>query len=353
MYMNGIDVFKIFDGQLNQRFTTIITQCQRFRFDFTSCRKDDFYLCMNVFPAYIDRIEELTLSEENAPDQLYLYVNYQLVDWRILENALSSLSDTTTVNTLSIKTMNIMNDPSLKQIFLKLFQLKSLKRFSLMSTIDLMNSHSYIYTTSNIEHLNIFVTYFDFDDLQHIMQCESHLKYLNIQIISKRSLSIFPRRINRSKNNIVIMSALRTLLLSFKEDCSVSIDMLAEYLKCMPALNRLEIKAYNKLMNADAWQMLFETSLPLLTHFSLQTTRTRLNENNPGNVLISFQSPYWIAKENFNIMITEHTRDDVRYYNQWEFDQPIVQCWMAPYHIINNDLITINVLYGFLIISIM
>ncbi|CAF3694868.1 unnamed protein product [Rotaria sp. Silwood1] len=96
----------------------------------------------------------------------------------------------------------------------------------------------------------------------------------------------------RPKKGIILMSVLRTLLLSFERDSSITIDMLRQYFNSIPVLNRLEIEAHNKRLDGNAWKILLETSLPLLTHFTLRTTIFRVEEVDLHNVLASFQSSY-------------------------------------------------------------
>ncbi|CAF3645152.1 unnamed protein product [Rotaria sp. Silwood1] len=129
-YTNGVDLLRVFSFQLNQRFDALITQCQRVRFDFIQCQKDDFRFCMELVPAYLDKIEELAISEQDTPGQvnaflslfpsfelfkqlrtLYIHFDDDAIDWRIIERALNSLSQTA-IETLSIKSMNtdIMNN---------------------------------------------------------------------------------------------------------------------------------------------------------------------------------------------------------------------------------------------------
>ena len=72
------------------------------------------------------------------------------------------------------------------------------------------------------------------------------------------------------------MSALRTLKLSFATNSSATLIKLTDYFNCMPVLKNLEIKAHSRLLSATDWQILFETSLPLLTSFHLRTTTSRL-----------------------------------------------------------------------------
>ncbi|CAF3709761.1 unnamed protein product [Rotaria sp. Silwood1] len=140
-------------------------------------------------------------------------------------------------------------------------------------------------------------------------------------------------------------STLSTLVLYFQRDSSITMDMLTEYLTCIPVLKHLEIKAHSKLLDANAWKMLLETSLPLLTHFTLQTTTFRIEEVDLQDVLISFQSSYWISKKNFNIIVTKHEYSDfdgfgidkMKHIVRCEFDWPVIQCWIAPKRTGNNN----------------
>ncbi|CAF1389254.1 unnamed protein product [Rotaria sordida] len=156
-YINGVDLLRVFGFQLNQRFNALITQCQRFRFDFIQCQKENFHFCMGRLPAYLDKIEELSISEQDTPRQLYgflsFYPSFELfkqlravyfhftgegIDREIVERDLNSILQTT-IDTLSIKNMNTDNRSSLGNVNVNLFRLKSLKRFSLMSNIIFIN----------------------------------------------------------------------------------------------------------------------------------------------------------------------------------------------------------------------
>ncbi|CAF1145009.1 unnamed protein product [Rotaria sp. Silwood1] len=201
-YINGVDLLRAFDFQLNQRFNALITRCQRLRFDFIRCQKDDFRFCMNLLPAYIDKIEELFISEQDTPGQvdaflsflpsfesfkqlrtLYFHFDGEVIEWQIVERALNSLSKTT-INTLSIKATNTDNRSSLGNVIVDLFRLKSLKQFSLMSKIDSINWSDLAKVSSNIEHLTISGIHFRFQDLQYIFKCTPHLKYLDVDLIN-------------------------------------------------------------------------------------------------------------------------------------------------------------------------
>ncbi|CAF1247344.1 unnamed protein product [Rotaria sp. Silwood1] len=156
-YIHGVDLLRAFSFQLNRRFDSLIIQSQRLRFDFIQCHKDDFRLCMSLLPAYIDKIEELAISEQDTPGQVYAFLSFfplftlfkrlrklyfhfngEAISWSILENALNSLLQTT-IETLSIKASIKENEFSLGNTIVHIFGFKSLKRFSLSSDFYVMN----------------------------------------------------------------------------------------------------------------------------------------------------------------------------------------------------------------------
>ena len=47
-YINGVDILIAFRYQQNQRFDALISQCQRFHFNFLYCRKDYFRFCIGL-----------------------------------------------------------------------------------------------------------------------------------------------------------------------------------------------------------------------------------------------------------------------------------------------------------------
>ncbi|CAF4867935.1 unnamed protein product [Rotaria sp. Silwood1] len=309
-YINGIDLLRAFSFQLNQRFDSLIIQCQRLCFDFIQCHQDDFRLCMGLLPAYIDKVEELAISEENTPGQVYAFLSFfpsfavfkrlqtlyfhfdsESMDKAIIGRALISLSQTT-IETLSIIEMNADFRSPLKNVIVDLFRLKSLKLFSLKSNLDYINCEYLADVSSNIEYLTISGIHFEFEDLKYIFQCARRLKYLNIQLTDSKN-RYFDEPKMLLKRNIAVSSALRTLVLYFSSNNSITMDMLREYFNSMPILNRLEVIAHNELLDANAWQMLLETSLPSLIHFTLRTTISRIGKANVHNGLASFQSSYW------------------------------------------------------------
>ncbi|CAF5045032.1 unnamed protein product, partial [Rotaria sp. Silwood1] len=169
--------------------------------------------------------------------------------------------------------------------------------------------------------------------LQYIFKCAPHLKYLDIDLINV-TFSYHNEAETKQIGNIIPTSTLRTLTSYFQRDSSITMDMLTEYFNCMPYLKHLEIKAHNKLLDGNAWKILLETYLPLLTHFTLRMTTFRIEEVDLHNGLTSFQSSYWLSKKNFNIIITKHeyldidgfSIDKMKHNIQYEFDWPAIQC---------------------------
>ncbi|CAF3703595.1 unnamed protein product [Rotaria sp. Silwood1] len=257
---------------------------------------------MGLLPAYIDKIEELTIFEQDTPSQVYAFLSFfqsftlfkrlrklyfhfndQAIDWNIIEDALYSLLQTK-IETLSIKTNIKENRFSIGTTIVCLFGLKSLKKFSLLSNFNYMNWCDLANMSSNIEHLTLSGIYCEFKDLQYIFQCAPRLKYLDIEIVVGRT-PFYGEKAKRLKKIIVVMSTLHTFVLYFTENSLVTMDMLTEYLNFMPALKYFEIKARNELLDANGWKLLLETSLPSLTHFILRTTSSRVKEIGLDNVL--------------------------------------------------------------------
>jgi hypothetical protein len=366
-YINGVDVLVGFSYQLNQRFNALIVQCPRLHFNFIHCRKDDFCFCMGLLPAYIDKVEELAISELNTPGQVHaffslfpsfapfkrlrklnIHLNGKSIDRDLVEEAFDSLSDTT-IDTLSINTINSAQIHPLNHILIDIFKIKTLKRLSLKCDLKDFDWELLSNVSLNIEYLTIFGLTCEFQHLKIICQCAPHLKYLNIRFID-RSNHNYGYLAERSEKNIKLMPALHTLILSFAQSSSTTFDMLAQCLRCMPALNRLEIKAYNELLDGEAWETLLKASLPLLAYFSLWTTVSNKAEDTLNDLLASFQTLFWIEKKNFNIMITKHalpilTRalsDNSIDFTQYKFALPATVWWMAPERSVRNNFSTLD-----------
>ncbi|CAF1377409.1 unnamed protein product [Rotaria sordida] len=310
-YINGIDLLRAFSFQLNQRIDSLIIQSQRLHFNFIQCHQDDFCVCMKLLPPYLDKIEELAISEQDTPGQIYTFLSFfqsftlfkqlrklylhlddRILDWKIFENALYSLLETK-INTLSIKATIKENRSSMENIIVCLFDLKSLRSFSFLSNFNDMKWDNLANISSNIEYLTLSGIYCELQDLQYIFKCASHLKYLDVEIADWQ-MRFYSEKEKRSKTIILVMSKLRKLVLNFAENSLVTIDMLTEYLNLMPALKYLEIKAHRKLLDANRWMLMLETSLPLLNHFILRTVLSLTN--NRMTVWLdqaAFEDPYW------------------------------------------------------------
>ncbi|CAF3647417.1 unnamed protein product [Rotaria sp. Silwood1] len=157
-----------------------------------------------------------------------------------------------------------------------------------MSVSSSVNWSDLANVSSNIEHLTVSGIYCKFEDLQYIFISTPRLKYLDVDLIN-----IIYLHYDEIEKNIIPMSTFRTLILYFEQDSPITMNILREYFNCMPVLKHLEIKAHSKLLDGNAWKMLLETSLPLLTHFILRTTLFRVqktglhNFNNRGRGEVS------------------------------------------------------------------
>jgi hypothetical protein len=353
-YMNGVDILIAFACCQNQRFDALISQCRRLNFNFFNCRKDDFRVCLGLLPAYADRIEELVLSDENTPGQihafltffpsfiefkrlrkLYFHCNAEAVDWSAVAGAMNSLSDTV-IDTVLFNAKNTNKIGIFNYTISDMFRLRTLKRINLISDFRRNQWESMTNISSNVEYLTISGQSCGFGHLQSIFRCTSHLKYVNVRLTSNLLVSNYIH--NNSKDNVILLPTLHTLIMSFQPNDPTKFDMLANYLKSIPALRRLEIKAHRELLSASNWEALLQTSLPLLTHFRLQTTRSCIAEGDFENTLASFETSFWIEKKNFYMMITNHNDpgdnrfavDKFQINDRDEFDHPVTQWWIVP-----------------------
>ncbi len=375
-YINGVDVLTNFSYQLNQRFNGLIEQCHRLRFNFIQCQKNEFRFCMGLLPAYIDKVEELAISEQDAPGQIHAFLSFfpsftvfkrlrklyiycdcngNSFDLDMVERALLSLSDTSIeslsieMQSLPIEIENITHIRSLKRILFHLFHLKTLRRLCLVGGLDRIDWNDLLGISSNIEYIILPHIHCELRYLQSIIQWAPRLKYLHIGITDNR-FSLGDKSKSKAKENTIPFSTLLTLVLSFENTNQITVDMLAPCLNAMPLLNCLEIDASSKLVDADAWMMLLKTSLPLLTHFTLRITLPQLSKISVHNVQASFQNLFWISKKNFNLIITTprilDSESDERLFrqerSQHDYEQPVLQCWMAPDRTVKGDTITMD-----------
>ncbi|CAF3937715.1 unnamed protein product [Rotaria sp. Silwood1] len=353
--MNGVDVLIAFAYQQNQRFNALIAQCQGLQFNFINCRKDDFFFCLDRLSDYTNNIEKLVLSEQNTPGQIqgffsrfpllvsfrrlrqfYLYFDAKAIESHVLQQGILSLSNTT-IDSLSIKAINSEMISAMDFGLIHMFQLSTLKRFSISSGFESIQWDSLANISSNIEYLTITGVYCQFQQLQSIFRCTSNLKYLNVRLTCTsrpNNLGL----INHIQVDVLPMPTLDTLILSFQETDPTTFDMLAESLNTMSGLRRLEIKAHSLLLDASAWEILLQTSLPCLTYFVLQTTPNCIQDARILNKYPSFETSFWIEKKNFYMLTTKHQRLDfnrfdvnnMRADDHYEYDLPVIHCWTVP-----------------------
>ena len=368
-YINGVDVITALNYQLNRRFDALIAQCYRLRFNFTQCRTDDFRICMGLLPAYRDRIEELVLSEHNTPGQVHaflsfwpsfkafkrlrkLYIHYdsETVQWNVVERALRSLCDIS-ISSLSIKIDNETTTHSLSSIFTDdLLCSKTLRRFTLVGNTNPFSWRLFPNISSDIQCLIIPQTHFPLRYLQYIGQWASCLNYLHIGL-TERDSSLQNTLDANVNMKITPMQNLRTLILCFKDRDPITVNELAPYLDAMPVLNRLEIEGGNQLTDADVWRMLFETSLLVLTHFTLRTSISRLQDIDIQEMQAMLQNISSKSKKNFMIIINDNTasnfqnhakfmgyRRDLYGFNQ----KPVLQCWIASNRTAGDNFVSLD-----------
>lgn len=370
-YINGIDVVIAFNHQLNQRFNDIIFESQRLRFDFMQCREKDFRFCMGLLGAYVGKIQELAISEYKTPNQVHAFLSFfpsfdvfkrlrtlyfqfdqNLVDPRKLANALDSLLKTK-IETLAIKAACKNERPSFGNQFQNLFRINSLRKLAISTEAISLNWNSLSNVSSNIEHLTISGVLCSIDNLESLLKANPRLKHLDIQL---RGYMYYhdddddDEAKKHKKRIITIRSQLRTLVLYFDGNNQTTVKMLADYFPCMPVLKRLEVKAPKELVDADAWQLALQNSLPELRHFLIRTNTYRIRNQDIKRVLDSFQTSYWLERKNFNVIITHHQDDDIdpvgfedlNNFNQDEFKQPVKRYWIAPNCNIPNDSIHVG-----------
>ncbi|UJR21525.1 hypothetical protein I4U23_024610 [Adineta vaga] len=348
-YINGIDIIRAFAFQQNGRIDSILDECQRHNFNFINCRNDHFQLCMRILPYYVQRIEELAISDYDTFGQvlaflttfpslhrftklrkLYIHVDAVSVQWNRIEQALLTLA-ITPIKTLIIKVSNSKGILLFDSTFDIVPQLSTLRRLVFIGYLP--------HTRWEFSKLSHQIC--DFSYLQTIFDRYPLLKYLNIRFTPPSNVdSTYP--IVSTNRNIQSMPALHTLIISFPRDHSTTFNMLSEYLQNMPALHRLEIKTHQALIDAIAWETLFQTALLSLTHFRLQTTY-RFTDDELETLLQSFETPFWINMQNFYFIITEHQHieyDLFRLSNDTkdEFDDPVIRWWIVPFRNLNDDI---------------
>jgi hypothetical protein len=319
------------------------------------CHKDYFRFCIGLLPAYIDKIEELALSEEDTPGQIhaflsffpsftlfkrlrkfYLHINGEAVQPLVIEKALHSLSNTTLDN-LSIKITQPKVISSLNDAIIEIFHMKTLKKFSIVCyPSELINWESLNEVSSNIEYLTIDGLEFEVQDLKYIFRCASGLKYLNIRLLSDPFRDIYELK-SSSKISITQMSVLHTVIFKMENHDEITPITLEPYLRVMPSLHRLEIKTDSEFYGINIWETMLIMSLPTVTCFNLQGGAFRSNEDNI-NALKCIQTPLWIEKKNFHLILKKFASnnniwldpDDQQKFGQYGLNRTIDQWWIGP-----------------------
>jgi hypothetical protein len=331
------------------------------------CRKDDFRLCIGLLPAYVEKIEELALSEQNTPGQVHAFLSFfpsfapfkrlrklnfhfnaEAVSVRETEETLRSLLETN-IETLSIKVVNAARMSSLEGAMGAIFQLKTLKKLSLISDNGSTDRFFLNDVSSNVEYLTISGIHCDFENLGSIFRCASDLKYFNIQVTPSRR----PRARKNLTKNIILMPKLRSVVFNFGNDAP-EFDLLSQYLKGMPALRRLEIKAHHTLFDADAWETLVKTSMPSLIYLHLETNRAGLELGDIQELLDSYQTPFWLERKNFKILIIECAHldsdrfaiDKMQRLGSNGFYEPVAQWWTGPLRGPNDNVSSMNKIFN-------
>jgi hypothetical protein len=199
--------------------------------------------------------------------------------------------------------------------------------------------------SSNIEYLTIKNMPCQSQDLRYIFRWASGLKYLDIDLSFDRLSSDYQSKLS-SEHPLPRMSMLRTAI--FNIDATHS--ELEPYFRCMPSLNRLEIKTYKGYSDVSAWETLLQTSLQSLVYFTLEITMAHLTDADMSNILKSTQTPFWIEKENFNVVIKCTSRlgnyqfslANLNNFNQYRSDEPVARWWIVPQRKLNDNLSTSN-----------
>ncbi|CAF1267273.1 unnamed protein product [Rotaria sp. Silwood1] len=333
-YINGVDLFISFLNQLNNRFDALIYRSKRFYFDFTSIRKSEFNICMNILPRYHHIITSLTLSERDTPGQIHsflcsfrsfeqfkklrrLHLDFDANSVDLIDEALHSILKTR-IHTLSIKGKNVRSLFEFNCVLLAILTLTRIQRFYL--SVDIQPVFCYFPSLNLIylQYLTIEGRGCTWNNVEQILKYAVHLIYLNVRIIEESLNSI--ESINDQENNYQLLTKLHTLIFEFIDDySSITFDKLKYYFNLMPNLYQLEITdTAGQYRSMNNWKILFQTSLPLLKKFIFKIGRLFLSNENISDMLASLEDSFWIEKNNYQIYFITHdyTDDDniILYY---------------------------------------
>jgi len=300
---------------------------------------------MNLLPAYIDRIEKLALSDHHAPGQNFAFLSkfpsfsmfrqlrrlsfhpdINTCEEELINEAMQSLCHTD-VQSLTViikenereeiyklradREKHIVYPPNLRNLFIG----------------DQMNGLAEA-RFPNLQKLTLTDHVYDWDDFNSILQNAPGLKYLNIQIYSIEHE--FPKQAKK------IELSLHTLIFKIKYFHDRAFGVFEQYLRAMPDLYRLEVISSEQLLDAATWQMIITQSLPSLTYFTLHVKIQSCERKCDPQLLASFETPFWIEKNNFHIIISESYKYDllspffkIKPLSQSFLGQSVQQCWMA------------------------
>ncbi|CAF1452282.1 unnamed protein product [Adineta ricciae] len=363
-YIDGTDIIHAFAGQQNQRIDNVLAICQRLRFNFQNCRKDDFQVWMGLVPNYVTKIHELILSDYNSFGQvcafltafpslqqftelhkLHIHFHECAVGWSVIRMALLSLTNTP-LQTLILKKYNrerilfsYVPDDDDNDV-----RLSTLKQLYFVGNFTYGQWNFIQALSPNLEHLTNLNIDVEFSYLRRIFRQYPRLKYLNVRFVSKTYDDVVYNGYS-SKVEVQPLSTLRTLILSFPEDHATVFEDLSRYLDLMPALSYLDIKAHRALLNATQWESFLHTALFSLTHFHLKTLYYHIR-NDLERLLDAFETPFWINMTNFYFIVTEHQYFDSDSFRMGkspdggedEFDYPVIQWWIVPFRGLHDDI---------------
>ena len=327
-YMNPVDVFVAFANQLNARFTALVRRCRAFRLDLTTIQKKEFNRFLKSISNHCGQIESLSISDHlpgqidafqkyfptfnqfRCLSELNLYFHKTSNDINYLSLALDSLSSIP-IHRLSIKGVGSHASRYLVSEYRKIFHHQTIRR--LVLEIDQFTSFGNLTYLGkcDIEYLTLLGGSLSQITFQRILSCATELIYLNIQV---KNYEYRIYRIKRDQHRRVERTAkLRTLIFNCKgeHDQSTLISTLS-LLKNMSNLRRLTITSdRSEQMDGIFSKEFFETSLPLLTHFTLIVYSEYSWIQFSDEALIqSFQTPFWIKQRNFNIYKAIHERNN-------------------------------------------
>jgi hypothetical protein len=322
---------------------------------------------MGFLPRYIDKIEELALSEQKTPGQIRTFLAYypsfavfeQLrklcfhvdmgaVKQECVKHALRSLPSTA-LDTLLINIRKADILYGLDEIIVGIFGMKTLKKLFITSDYSRMKWESLNSISSNIEYLTIKYLFCEPQDLSYIFRCASSLKYLDIVVYFEYDPFASP-----SKHPLTQMHMLHTAIFTVYQRHAIVFEELEPYFRCMPSLNRLEIKTTDISYDVGVWQTVLQTSLQSLTYFTLMINGINLKDTVVSNILASIQNPFWIERQNFNVVIKKVAKSDYdrtitldsHISCQYPSDSLTIHWWTGPQRELNGNLPVFDKTWG-------